>query len=123
MKVGNKIRKTRELRNFTQEYMAEKLNISQSAYSRMEQEESDISFSRLAQISKILNMNLTDLLNFDEGKVLIQHNALHEHSQGFVFQQQEGLAEQERKQYEARISSLEKEIERLHGLLEKALTK
>lgn len=34
--IGNKIKNIRELKNFTQEYMAEKLDISQAAYSKLE---------------------------------------------------------------------------------------
>ncbi|WP_082189568.1 helix-turn-helix domain-containing protein [Lentimicrobium saccharophilum] len=35
MQIGQKIRKVRELRNFTQEFMAKSLGITQGAYSRI----------------------------------------------------------------------------------------
>lgn len=47
MKVGSKIR---ELRNYTQEHLAQKMGMSQNGYSRLEKEDSDISLSRLLQI-------------------------------------------------------------------------
>lgn len=34
--IGYKIKSIRELKNLTQEYMAEKLDISQAAYSKLE---------------------------------------------------------------------------------------
>lgn len=37
MDIGTKIRKLRELRNYNQEYMSQKLDISQKAYSDIEQ--------------------------------------------------------------------------------------
>jgi transcriptional regulator with XRE-family HTH domain len=121
MKVGNKIKKMRELREYTQEDMAEKLAMSQSGYSKIELDETDVPFSRLLQISKVLQVSLSDLINFDEAKILLNNNTLHEQSQGFVFHQ--GLAETERKLYESRIEAQQREIERLHALLDKALSR
>jgi transcriptional regulator with XRE-family HTH domain len=121
MKLGNKIKKMRELREYTQDDMAEKLAMSQSGYSKIELDETDVPFSRLVQISKVLEVSLSDLINFDEGKLLMSNNNLHEQSQGFVFNQ--GIAQNERKQYEARIEDLKQENERLHELLKQALSK
>ncbi|TAE13234.1 MAG: helix-turn-helix domain-containing protein [Bacteroidetes bacterium] len=108
------------MRGYTQDDMAEKLAMSQSDYSKIELDETDVPFSRLLQISKVLEVSLSDLINFDEGKLLM-NNTWHEPSQGFVFHQ--GLAETERKLYESRIEAQQKEKERLHALLEKALSK
>ena len=66
----------RELRNYTQDYMADKLGMFQSGYSKIEVDETDIPFSRLIQISKILEIPLSDLINFDEGKILLNNNNL-----------------------------------------------
>lgn len=85
MKVGNKIKKMRELREYTQDDMADKLAMSQSGYSKIELDETDVPFSRLLQISKVLEVSLSDLVNFDEAKILLNNNTLHEQSQGFVF--------------------------------------
>ena len=41
--IGNKIKNIRELKNLTQEYLAEKLDISQAAYSKMEKGDTKIS--------------------------------------------------------------------------------
>ncbi|HXA02953.1 MAG TPA: helix-turn-helix transcriptional regulator, partial [Cytophagaceae bacterium] len=42
MSVGSKIKKIRELRNYTQEYMADRLQMSQSGYSKIETDEVDV---------------------------------------------------------------------------------
>jgi transcriptional regulator with XRE-family HTH domain len=60
--VAFKIRKIRELRNYTQDYLAAKLKISQNAYSKTELGYTHITISRLAAIAKILEVELTDLL-------------------------------------------------------------
>ncbi len=54
--IGYKIRKLREIRNYTQEYMAEQLKISQNAYSRIEREEANPSLTRINEICKILDI-------------------------------------------------------------------
>lgn len=56
--------------------MAEKLGLSQNGYGKMEREDSDISVTRLTQIAEILEVNLLDLLTFDENKLFfnVTHN-------------------------------------------------
>jgi len=66
MQIGNKIKKVRELKNLTQEHMAEKLGMNQSNYSRYETESNDITLGLLGKISEIFEMKLEELLNFDE---------------------------------------------------------
>lgn len=43
MTVGSNIKKLRELKNFTQQYMADSLNMSDGGYSKIERDETDIS--------------------------------------------------------------------------------
>jgi transcriptional regulator with XRE-family HTH domain len=59
------IRKIRELRNYTQDYLAVKLHISQNAYSKIELGYSSITLTRLIQIAEILEVDLVDLINTD----------------------------------------------------------
>lgn len=76
--IGNKIKKLRELRNFTQQHVAERLGISQPTYSTIESGELDITLSRLDEISKILGMRVEDVMAFDEKMVFnitTQHNS------------------------------------------------
>lgn len=56
MNVGVKIRKIRELKGYSQEFIASELNITQSHYSRIEKNESDIKISRLAEIADALEV-------------------------------------------------------------------
>ena len=65
--IGNKIKNIRELKNFTQEYMAEKLDISQAAYSKMEKGDTKISPDKLNKIAEILEVNPDDVKGSNNG--------------------------------------------------------
>ena len=66
--IGNNIKNIRELKNLTQEFVAEKLDISQSAYSRLEKGEIKISKEKLVQIAKVLEVKPEDIKEFDSQK-------------------------------------------------------
>jgi|JI10StandDraft_1071094.scaffolds.fasta_scaffold342345_3 transcriptional regulator with XRE-family HTH domain len=105
--VGQNIRKIRELKGFSQEYMAQQLAISQRQFSRLENNETDINLSKLQEISNLLEVTLTQLLGFDE-KFIFQNctnNGFGNHNQN-----QYGIAEKERELYEKRIEQLENEL-------------
>lgn len=63
--VALNIRKMREYRNYTQEYLAMRLGISQNAYSKIELAYTRITLERLIQIAQILEVDSVDLLNGD----------------------------------------------------------
>ena len=75
MIIGNRLRKLRELRNYTQSYMSIQLEISLSAYSKIERDETEISLKRLQQIAEILNVTVTGILHFDEEVLIDQANS------------------------------------------------
>lgn len=60
--ISKKIRISRLEKTYKQEYMAEELGISQSAYSKLERGETDITVSQLRKIATILGLTLIDLL-------------------------------------------------------------
>ncbi|MCB0482694.1 MAG: helix-turn-helix transcriptional regulator [Flavobacteriales bacterium] len=60
-----KIRKIRELRGYSQDYMAVQLGISCKRYSRIECGETKITLERLEQICGIFNITLGDFLSFE----------------------------------------------------------
>lgn len=63
--VAGNIRKIREFRNYTQDYLAAKLLISQNAYSKIELGYSKITLDRLFQIAVILDVEVMQLICFD----------------------------------------------------------
>lgn len=93
MSVGNKIKQLRELRNFTQSHMAEQLGLSVNGYGKIERDETDISLNRLNQIAKVLETELSTILNFDSNQVFNQYNNKSATANGVV-QNQQIVAEQ-----------------------------
>jgi len=63
--IATNIRRKREIRNYTQEYVAYKLNISQNAFSKIELGHTRITVERLLQIAEILGCNVIDLMKLN----------------------------------------------------------
>jgi transcriptional regulator with XRE-family HTH domain len=68
--VGTKIRKIRELKGFSQEYISSKTAMSQTAYSKIESMTTKkIEDGKLNEIAKALEVEVDDILNFNEGMI------------------------------------------------------
>ncbi len=61
MSVNEKIRLVRETKGWTQEEVAEKLQMSNNGYGDIERGETDIKLSRLLQLSELFEMKPADL--------------------------------------------------------------
>ncbi len=68
--IAANIRSKREYRNYTQEYLAAKLNISQNAYSKIELGYTKITVERLFQIAAILEFDVSELIETEPLGVL-----------------------------------------------------
>ncbi len=115
MSVGEKIKKLRELKNYTQYYMANELNLSLSGYGKIERDETDISLSRLEEIAKVLEVDLPTILSFDEKNVFNFSN--NENACGFI---QNNYAVHN-ELIERLIQQYKDEIEYLKGIIDKIL--
>ncbi|WP_027003879.1 helix-turn-helix domain-containing protein [Hugenholtzia roseola] len=66
MKITEKIRHLRTLHGYTQENMAEMLNMSVNGYANIERGETDLTLSRIEQIAKLFNLTFLELVNNGE---------------------------------------------------------
>lgn len=66
MEVQDTIRAMREFNQLTQEDVAEKLNISVNAYSKIERGLTKLSLEKLEQIANIFHINVSDLYSAKE---------------------------------------------------------
>lgn len=82
--IEEKIRKMRELKNFTQEYMAEKLSITQAGYSKIESGATKLSYNKIEEISKVLGVQTEELLAFDSQKYFNSFNNVKGSNNGSV---------------------------------------
>lgn len=65
--VGQRLQLLRLEKDLTQEEMGEKLNLSTSAYCKIEYGETDLTLTRLNKIAEILNMSATELFHRIDG--------------------------------------------------------
>lgn len=82
--IEEKIRNVRELKNLTQEYMAEKLGITQAGYSKIESGATKLSYAKLSEISKILGVEVEELMAFDSQKYFNSFNNVKGSNNGSV---------------------------------------
>jgi len=61
-RIAFKIRKVREYKNYSQEYLASKIGISQNAYSKIELGYSKITLDRLFHIANLLDVDTQELM-------------------------------------------------------------
>lgn len=115
MELGYKIKKIRELKNFTQDYMAQELNVSQATYSRYEKDEIDLTMSQLGRISDILGVKIEDLLSFDEKHIFNNFGNSYDTSSFSI--NYSTINEQDRTIYLKTIKLLEDKIDYLENLM------
>jgi transcriptional regulator with XRE-family HTH domain len=69
------IRDFREDKQLTQANMAEKLNMSETGYAKIERGESAIKYDRLVQIAQVLEVGIGELIPFgDEGSIIFNNS-------------------------------------------------
>ena len=60
--ITSKLRLRRQTMNYTQAYIANKLGISQNAYSKIESGQTNFTVKRLYEIAHILEANVADFM-------------------------------------------------------------
>lgn len=66
MSLHDSIRTIREIKQWTQEEMAEKLDMSLNAYSKIERGKTKLNFDKLEQIAQIFQINVAELIESKE---------------------------------------------------------
>lgn len=117
--ISENIRKFRELRGFSQDYMAHKMNLSQSAYAKIEKENTKLTVDRLQSISEILEVDVASLINASKQNIFNQYN--NQTALGYVenYTQQENQVLKDKliEQYEVRLREKEQELQALKDAL------
>ncbi len=106
------IRAIRESRGYTQEYMAEMLDICQSTYANLESGKTPLTINRLLRISDILETDFAELVDYHQspwGSVRKQSQSLPPPEPG-LYQETKGV-------YEQLIHELRNEIDFLRSLI------
>ncbi|MDR3327907.1 MAG: helix-turn-helix transcriptional regulator [Prevotellaceae bacterium] len=103
MKYG----RSRLAKNYTQNYMADELGLTQSQYSRIENGECSVDFNRVAQIAKTLEINLMDIIDWGDTQQFYNCNQAGNNNTMNNYQE----FESERKAYLAQIEELKQDKE------------
>jgi len=70
LNVGLNIKKIREIKNLTQDYVASCIGMTQSAYSKLESGDTSINITRLEKIANILEVKIEDIVHFKQERLL-----------------------------------------------------
>lgn len=119
--IGFNIRKVREQKGFSQEYVANQLNISQASYARLENEDTKVTVDRLFQIAQILETEIGDF--FDESKLNIQSQVYNAETYGNGYIQNLVIENKDTlnklvESYQERLREKDEQISLLKSLLE-----
>ncbi|MCX8522306.1 helix-turn-helix domain-containing protein [Chryseobacterium formosus] len=107
MTLGEKLKKARINKNFTQEYLAEMLNVSQKTYSNFENDKSKPGFSQVEEMAKVLDVSVLDFLSGDSITVNQSDNKVAIAQNYAAINNSDKLIEQ----YEERIKELKEQVE------------
>ncbi|MFT4152746.1 helix-turn-helix domain-containing protein [Parafilimonas sp.] len=117
--LGQKIKLLREYRNFTQQYMADELGISQNAYSKIELNKSKLNVNIAEHIANILQISLADLLNKNDPVISFNESNLDKSFDHKQLEIQKSFYEKRISILEAELDTLKKREEQLLRLIEK----
>lgn len=117
--IGVNIRRIREQKGFSQEYLADMLDISQASYARLESEETKITVERLSKIAEILEVSILDFFNNDR---FVIHNQNYDNAYGNAYVQNLTIENKEAtakliESYELRIKEKDEQISFLKSLI------
>ncbi|WP_165090214.1 helix-turn-helix domain-containing protein [Neisseria yangbaofengii] len=93
METHDKIRLMRELRQWSQEDVAEKLEMSAGGYAKVERGETQLSLPRLEQLAAVFRVDVWDLLKSAKGGLVLQINESVDNSEFSVYSRKDGSAE------------------------------
>lgn len=104
--IGN-IRAIRETKNYSEEYMAEKMGIGQSTYNRKENGEGDFTLTELIKLADVLEVSVSKIIDMDLAKVINQY---HNQDQSGYIEHQTVVSDEG---YKTAIAAYEKQVEYL----------
>lgn len=91
--MGKRMKEKRKLLHFTQEYMAEKLDISIKHYGGVERGSAGLSLENLIEVSEILGVGLDYLIKGTEERVDLVPNRIEEIYLGFPKEKRQYIIE------------------------------
>ncbi len=114
--VGQRIKRFREMRDIPMKDFAEKLGMTVQGYSRIERDEVSVTLDKLEQISKILEMSVSEMLTDDRFVFNLQKNTVE--NCGYI-SQNKNFPPELKQLYEDKIKLLEELLKAREGEIER----
>ncbi len=115
--VLSKIQELRKQKGYSLEYLAEKLQISHSAYYKLENNQSRLTVDRLIEIARVFNTTISELFNEASTRIYNQNNNVKD-STIVAKQEFENFNQKDKELTEKYINKLEEDIKYLKAEIE-----
>lgn len=112
--IGSRIKRLREDKNYSQDYLAQKLGITQKAYSKIETNQTRLSVDNLLRISEVLETSINKILDIDGGTVYNNYST--HNGEGIVINK--STSDKIIELYDKLLKAKDNEIEALKMLLD-----
>jgi transcriptional regulator with XRE-family HTH domain len=117
-KFSKKLKILREINNYTQEYVARILDISQNAYSLIEKGTTKITLDRIEVLAELYKTSPSELISINDNFYHNPNGSEDNHHSNIP----PTLSSFEKRMYEQTISRLEVDIEKLYNLINQLAT-
>jgi transcriptional regulator with XRE-family HTH domain len=114
-KFAKKLKILREINNYTQEYVASVLDISQNAYSLIEKGTTKITLDRIETLAELFKVTPSELISINDN--FYAQALSREHPPAVHSNTPPSLSSFEKRMYEQTIARLEVDIEKLYNLI------
>ena len=104
--IAKNIKKYRELKGFSQEYMAHQLSVNQSTYAKMENSSTKITIDKLFSVAKLLETDVSEILDLKNQTIYNQD--LKDNAIGH--QQIENLHQENKEVYQELLKAKDEQI-------------
>jgi hypothetical protein len=115
-KIGDNLRKIREIKGIKQESVAKQLGLTTNGYGKIERGETSLNIKRLEEIAIILGVNALDIMQFDENIIFNINTMSNSAPNGTV--NNYSLNKEERQFFSDQIKSLSALVEKQNKIIE-----
>lgn len=105
METYEKIKMMREMNQWTQEEVAEKLGMSTTGYAKIERGQTNVSVEKLKQIAQIFNINIAQLLDDNEKLVICSIGDNHSNYNNYFGMNEKLITQNEKQQLEIQLKN------------------
>ena len=115
-KIGDNLRKIREIKGIKQESVAKQLGLTTNGYGKIERGETSLNIKRLEEIAEILGVNALDIMQFDENIIFNINTMSNSAPNGTV--NNYSLIKEERQFLADQIKSLNELVEKQNNIID-----